>query len=262
MRIAAVSETRVCRGSVNKLSGIYEETIKANTMRTKRILIIEDDADAADVLDAYLKRENFEVLVAGDGLSGLEMAQSWKPDLILLDVMLPAMNGTEVLAAVRRKSMTPVIMVTAMTDMPDKIAALRYGADDYVVKPYNPGEVVARVQAVLRRVTSLEKQTSSLHWQNLDVDAEAMTAAITDVEGEQRYLELTPTEFSVLTTLMSAPTRPFSRQSLLERCLPESEALERVVDTHVYNLRKKLESAGITNVLVNVRGVGYRFRQP
>ncbi|PKE28909.1 DNA-binding response regulator [Rahnella sp. AA] len=231
-------------------------------MHTKRILIIEDDADAADVLEAYLTRENYEVSVAGDGLSGLEKAQRWKPDLILLDVMLPGMRGTDVLAAIRRTSNTPIIMVTAMGDMPDKIGALRYGADDYVVKPYHPGEVVARVQAVLRRVSSVEKDTGNLRWQNLEVDPQGLTASMTGETGNPEYLELTPTEFSILTTLMSAQTRPFSRQYLLERCLPESEALERVVDTHVYNLRKKLESAGVNNVLVNVRGVGYRFRQP
>jgi len=233
-------------------------------MQTKRVLIIEDDADAADVLDAYLKREKYEVAIAADGLIGLEMVQRWKPDLILLDVMLPGMSGTEVLSAVRRKSNTPVIMVTAMGDLPDKIGALRYGADDYVVKPYNPGEIVARVQAVLRRTSSLAENTASgsLRWQNLDVDTEALVASVTDDTGSLNYLDLTPTEFNVLTTLMSAPTRPFSRQYLLERCLPESEALERVVDTHVYNLRKKLEFAGVSDVLVNVRGVGYRFRQP
>ncbi|MBU9821196.1 response regulator transcription factor [Rahnella sp. BCC 1045] len=232
-------------------------------MQTKRILIIEDDVDAADVLDAYLKREGYEVQIAGDGLSGLENAQRWKPDLILLDVMLPGIRGTDVLASIRRESRVPVIMVTAMGDMPDKIGALRFGADDYVVKPYNPGEVVARVQAVLRRVISGSEAVSSvLCWQGLDVDTDALTAAVRAASGELRYMDLTPTEFGVLSTLMRAPTRPFSRQYLLEHCLPESEALERVVDTHVYNLRKKLESAGIVNVLVNVRGVGYRFRQP
>lgn len=158
-------------------------------MLSRRVLIIEDDADAAGVLEAYLRRENYDVVITGDGLSGLDMAHRWKPDLILLDVMLPGLNGTEVLAGLRRKNDVPVIMVTAMGDTPDRIGALRYGADDYVVKPYHPGEVVARG-------------------------------------------------------------------------LPESEALERVVDTHIYNLRKKLEAAGISGVLVNVRGVGYRFRQP
>ncbi len=231
-------------------------------MQTTRVLIIEDDADAADVLDAYLQREGYEVQIAGDGISGLDKALRWKPDLVLLDVMLPGMSGTDVLATLRRETRTPVIMVTAMGDMPDKIGALREGADDYVVKPYNPGEVVARVQAVLRRTAFGQKDTATLRWQSLEVDVDALTAAVSAPAGENRYLDLTPTEFSILSTLMRAPTRPFSRQYLLEQCLPESEALERVVDTHVYNLRKKLESAGILNVLVNVRGVGYRFRQP
>ncbi|EMX8371621.1 response regulator transcription factor [Yersinia enterocolitica] len=231
-------------------------------MQTKRILIIEDDADAADVLDAYLKREGYEVQIADDGLSGLGIAQKWKPDLILLDVMLPGMRGTEVLTSLRRESTIPVIMVTAMGDMHDKIGALRFGADDYVVKPYNPAEVVARVQAVIRRMSSGEQPAPVLRWQDLEVNLEALTATVRTSADALSYLDLTPTEFSVLTTLMRTPTRPFSRQYLLESCLPESEALERVVDTHIYNLRKKLESAGIVNVLVNVRGVGYRFRQP
>ena len=231
-------------------------------MLSRRVLIIEDDADAAGVLEAYLRRENYDVAVTVDGLAGLDMAQRWKPDLILLDVMLPWLNGTEVLASLRRKSDVPVIMVTAMGDMPDRIGALRYGADDYVVKPYHPGEVVARVQAVLRRSRKAETQEDILRWQGLEVDVAAIVAAVSNPGESVHVLDLTPTEFSLLATLMRAPVRPFSRQYLLERCLPESEALERVVDTHIYNLRKKLEGAGVSGVLVNVRGVGYRFRQP
>ena len=231
-------------------------------MQTKRILIIEDDADAANVLEAYLRRENYEVTLASDGLSGLELALRLKPDLILLDVMLPSMTGTEILAAIRRKNDTPIIMVTAMGDVPDKIGALRYGADDYVVKPYIPGEVVARVQAVLRRSQAQNEPRELLRWEKLEVDTLARTASVIQAEAPPHYLELTPTEFSLLATVMRAPIRPFSRQYLLEQCLPESDALERVVDTHMYNLRKKLENAGIVEVLMNVRGVGYRFRQP
>ncbi|MDE4761073.1 winged helix-turn-helix domain-containing protein, partial [Klebsiella pneumoniae] len=131
----------------------------------------------------------------------------------------------------------------------------------YVVKPYNPGEVVARVQAVLRRVMQTP-ETPLLRWLGLEVDTAMMTAGVRDERGELAALVLTPTEFSLLATLMQAPVRPFSRQHLLEHCLPESDALERSVDTHVYNLRRKLETAGISGVLVNVRGVGYRFSQP
>ncbi|MFW0699772.1 response regulator [Pantoea sp. R13S299] len=231
-------------------------------MQSKRVLIIEDDADAAGVLEAYLKRENYEVLIAGDGPGGLDAARRWQPDLILLDIMLPGMNGTEVLAALRRRDDTPVIMVTAMGDAPDRIGALRYGADDYVVKPYHPGEVVARVQAVLRRSQSHAPIAETLRWAGLVVDPVALTAVVDSDSDAPRRLDLTPTEFSLLVTLMRAPTRPFTRLFLLEHCLPESDALERVVDTHVYNLRRKLEAAGISDVLPAVRSVGYRFRQP
>lgn len=255
-------QREVCRGSVNKLLGIYEETVKVVLMRTKRVLIIEDDADAASVLEAYLRRESYEVTIAGDGLAGLERVRSWRPDLILLDVMLPGMNGTEVLSTLRRNSDTPVIIVSAMGEAPDRIGALRYGADDYVVKPYNPGEVVARVQAVLRRVAPQNRQEQILRWQELEVDIESMTIKVTGITEVSSAVEATPTEFALLVALMRAPTRAFTRQHLLELCLPDSEALERVVDTHIYNLRKKLESAGVFNVLINVRSVGYRFRQP
>ena len=232
-------------------------------MQSKRVLIIEDDADAAGVLEAYLKRENYEVMIAGDGPGGLDAARRWQPDLILLDIMLPGMNGTEVLAALRRRDDTPVIMVTAMGDAPDRIGALRYGADDYVVKPYHPGEVVARVQAVLRRSQQSQVPAAeTLRWAGLVVDPVALTAVVVCFFILRRRLFLTPTEFSLLVTLMRAPTRPFTRLFLLEHCLPESDALERVVDTHVYNLRRKLEAAGISDVLPAVRSVGYRFRQP
>ncbi|KKB02782.1 response regulator [Pantoea anthophila] len=231
-------------------------------MQEKRVLIIEDDADAAGVLEAYLKRENYAVTIAGDGPGGLEAARRWQPDLILLDIMLPGMNGTEVLAALRRRDDTPVIMVTAMGDAPDRIGALRYGADDYVVKPYHPGEVVARVQAVLRRSQPPAAAAGVLRWAGLTVDPEALTAVVEGDGAAPHRLDLTPTEFSLLVTLMRAPTRPFTRLFLLEHCLPESDALERVVDTHVYNLRRKLEAAGISDVLPAVRSVGYRFRQP
>lgn len=231
-------------------------------MNPRRVLIIEDDADAAGVLEAYLRRENYLVTISGDGRAGLDIARQWKPDIILLDVMLPSMNGTEVLAAVRRAGQTPVIMITAMGDLPDKIGALRYGADDYIVKPYDPREIVARVQAVLRRYQHQNEPEEILRWQGLEVDTAALTAVIVEDGYKPLPLELTPTEFSLLALLMRSPVRAHSRLSLLEQCLPDSDALERVVDTHIYNLRKKLESAGISDVLLNVRGVGYRFRQP
>ncbi|MGS3334065.1 response regulator [Serratia marcescens] len=224
----------------------------------KRVLIIEDDLDAANVLEAYLKHDQFVTAVASNGQRGLELVFSWKPDLVLLDVMLPAMSGTDVLLAVRRRSDVPVIMITAVSDGSDKISALRFGADDYVVKPYNPGEVVARVRAVLRRYSS-ERVTNIIQFRGLKADMESMQATVEDELGVSTLLDLTPTEFSLLVTFLKSSNKAFTRQALLEACLPDSNALERVVDTHIYNLRKKLESAGQTDLLINIRGIGYRF---
>ena len=232
-------------------------------MNTKRILIIEDDSDTANVLEAYLRRENFDVMLATDGKTGFRLALHQHPDLILLDIMLPGMTGTEILSAIRRESDVPVIMVTAMGEAPDRIGALRYGADDYVVKPYHPGEVVARVQAVLRRATAsvaTAKNEVCRCVGAVELNRDTMSVAVIH-QDEREFLELTPTEFSLLDTMMARPASVFSRQTLLEHCLPESEALERVVDTHIYNLRRKLEKAGVRGVLTSVRGVGYRYLQ-
>jgi DNA-binding response OmpR family regulator len=229
-------------------------------MSGKRILVVEDDADSASILEAYLRRDGFDVALAEDGQRGLDLHRQWKPDLILLDVMLPKVSGTDVLSAVRRCSDTPVIMVTAMGDEPEKLGALRYGADDYVVKPYNPKEVVARVHAVLRRSQPSITNERLLRHQNLTVDLDAVTASIGSIDTVQTLLDLTPTEFKILATLLKTPSKAYTREELLEICLPESEALARVVDAHVHNLRRKLELQGIDNVLVTVRSIGYRFR--
>ena len=229
-------------------------------MSGKRILIVEDDADSASILEAYLRRDGYEVALAEDGQRGLDLHKSWQPDLILLDVMLPRLSGTEVLSAVRRSSDTPVIMVTAMGDEPEKLGALRYGADDYVVKPYSPREVVARVHAVLRRTTGSQPVEQLLRHENLRVDLIGFTAAIEHRDAPSQLLDLTPTEFKLLVTLLKTPSKAFTRNELLEICLPESEALARVVDAHVHNLRRKLETHGIVGVLVTVRSIGYRFR--
>ena len=227
----------------------------------KRILVVEDDALSASTLEAYLRRDGFEVAIAEDGLRGVEMHARWKPDLVLLDVMLPKLSGTEVLSAIRRLGDTPVIMVTAIGDEPDKLGALRYGADDYIVKPYNPKEVVARVVAVLRRTDSSRLiSKDQLRDGALLVDLQTFTAHVEGLEQGSVVLDLTPTEFNILATLLRAPFKAFTRGELLEACLPESGALDRVIDAHIHNLRRKLEANGIANVLVTVRAVGYRFR--
>ncbi|WP_254457938.1 response regulator [Xanthomonas sacchari] len=229
-------------------------------MHAKKILLVEDDADSASILEAYLRRDGFEVAIAEDGQKAVAVHAQWKPDLVLLDVMLPRLSGTEVLSTIRRSSDTPVIMVTAMGDEPEKLGALRYGADDYVVKPYSPKEVVARVFAVLRRAAPARTSEEPLRHERLIVDTAAVRATVRDADGHEVALELTPTEFNILATLMKTPFKAFTRSELLEICLPDSDALERVVDAHVHNLRKKLEHEQVTGLLVTVRAIGYRFR--
>lgn len=230
-------------------------------MSRQRILIVEDDLDSADVLEAYLKRDDFQTRHAVDGKQALELHAFWRPDLVLLDIMLPGLNGNEVLSAIRQHRPTPVIMVTAVGGDSQRISALLYGADDYVVKPYNPSEVVARVHAVLRRWTGQALSTSvRLRHGKLVVDQDAALASVESEDGTDTPLDLTRTEFQLLSLLMAAPNKMFSRSELLATCLPESDAMERVVDAHMYNLRRKLEAIEVTGVLVTVRGLGYRFR--
>ncbi|MBD4858749.1 response regulator [Xanthomonas citri pv. citri] len=229
-------------------------------MTSKKVLVVEDDGDSASVLEAYLLKEGFDVAIAADGSRAVQLHAQWKPDLVLLDMMLPSLSGIEVLAEIRRVGNTPVIMVTAIGDEPEKLGALRYGADDYVVKPYSPKEVVARVFAVLRRSTSTRSCDDVLIYERLRVDPTSFAAHTTSPDGTLVPLDLTRTEFILLMTLLRTPSKAFTRSELLEACLPDSDALERVLDTHVLNLRRKLDQRGITSVLVTVRSVGYRFR--
>lgn len=227
----------------------------------RRVLLVEDDPDAAEVLEAYLRRDGFSCRHVLDGHAALREHAHWKPDLVLLDVMLPGLDGNQVLAAIRQHAQTPVIMVTALGEHVNRVSSLLYGADDYVVKPYHPGEVVARVHAVLRRARSVPASARQLRHENLVVDLDAGEALLEHPDGAGGTpLALTRTEFSLLALMMAAPQKTFTRSELLENCHPDSAAMERVVDAHVYNLRRKLEQGGVTGVLHTVRGLGYRFR--
>lgn len=224
------------------------------------ILIAEDEPEIADILSAYLIRSGFKTVHAGDGRRALEMHRVLKPDLILLDVQMPEVDGWQVLAEVRHRGTTPVIMLTAMDQDIDKLMGLRTGADDYVVKPFNPAEVVARTQAVLRRIAANNVNTEQriLRANGFEVDLENHEASI-NIEGVQHALMLTLTEFRLLVYLMQAPKRVFSREELLSSCLPEGETLARTVDSHISKLRKKLEILNVTGIPESVRGVGYRL---
>lgn len=224
------------------------------------ILIVEDEPEIAEILESYFAREGFRVISARDGTMGLMHHQSLRPDLVVLDIKLPGQEGFEVLAAIRRRGETPVIMVTALAEDLDKLQALRIGADDYVVKPFNPHEVVARARAVLRR-TMGRAPDALLRVGPLTIDPQAHRAML-DVEGAPATLDLTPTEFRILSHMAGSPGRAFSRADLVDACLPEGAALDRTVDSHVSNLRRKLASAGAGDLLTGVRGFGYRLDVP
>lgn len=224
------------------------------------VLIAEDEDEIAEIVAAYLVRSGMRCLHARNGREALALHLSHKPDLVLLDVQMPEIDGWRVLSEIRLRGNTPVIMLTAMDQDIDKLTGLRIGADDYVVKPFNPAEVVARTQAVLRRASPL----SGYHDQRIlrvapfqiDLDSHEV---LVEVGGEMLRLELTLTEFRLLAQLARAPKRVFSRAELLANSLPEGDSLERTVDSHLSKLRKKIEGLGVAGIPSGVRGVGYRL---
>lgn len=225
-------------------------------MTNQLILIIEDDIEIVRILQAYFERDGFRTIAATDPLTGLAHHQRLKPDLVVLDVKMPKMDGYETLAAMRRVDDTPVIMVTALAEDLDKLQALRLGADDYVVKPFSPLEVVARARAILRR-TQGGRASSVLRLGAISVDTSAMT-----VRAGDDLLTLTRTEYRLLEHMVRSPNRVFERGELIDACLPEGEAMDRTVDSHMSNLRRKLGAAGMPNLIAGVRGVGYRLDAP
>lgn len=221
------------------------------------VLIAEDETQIAEILGAYLTREGFRTVHAADGKTAVELHQALKPDLILLDVTMPRLDGWEVLAEVRRRGDTPVIIVTALDKDIDRLQGLRVGADDYVTKPFNPNEVVARAKALLRR-SGLAQSGGVLRIGKLSIDLDGYMARV-ETEGQACVLQLTLTEFRILAHMARTPMKVFTRSELVDACLPGGDALDRTVDSHVSNLRKKLEQAGAAGMLSGVRGVGYRL---
>lgn len=222
------------------------------------ILIAEDEAEIAEILNAYLARDGCRTVRAENGRIALDLHLAMRPDLVLLDIKMPLVDGYEVLTELRRRGDTPVIMVTALEENIDKLLALRLGTDDYVVKPFNPQEVVARVRAVLRRTQGTGAERP-LHVGAITVDPGAHVARVEGHDRPARVLDLTLTEFRLLSHMARAPQRAFGRAELLDACMPDSDALERTIDSHISNLRRKLDTAGAPGFLENIRGVGYRL---
>lgn len=225
----------------------------------ERVLIVEDEREIADLLTAYFEKAGFDVERATTVPDAIRVHQQFRPDLMLLDIGLPGGDGLDVLTSVRRRFDTPIIMVTALDDDVTKLSSLRIGADDYVVKPFNPSEVVERVRAVLRRVQGATgRRTLNIGLLIIDLDARVVTCRGDDPsEGER--MPLTPTEFEILAHMARQPRRAFTRAELLEAVAPESDAYDRVIDSHLSKLRQKLKAAGCADMIEPVRGVGYRL---
>ncbi|BBO68462.1 DNA-binding response regulator [Desulfosarcina alkanivorans] len=229
----------------------------------KTVLVVEDDENTASLIALYLEREGFMPVTAGDGQAGLALAKTRRPDLVILDLMIPKVDGWEVCRQLRQVSEVPVIMLTARGDEIDRVAGLTLGADDYVVKPFSPRELVARVKAVLRRTSPAAKteKTVLIHGA-VRMDLENRRFTVSD-----EPVSLTPHEYALMAALMSAPGRTFTRDELLDRLYPGGEAavIDRVVDVHIGKLRQKIEPVpAAPRYILTVRGIGYRFadRQP
>jgi DNA-binding response OmpR family regulator len=224
---------------------------------TAPILVIEDDHNIADLVRRYLERAGFETLVANDGNEGLRLAQSRSPRFIVLDVMLPGIDGWEICKALRRESEVPILILTARADEMDRVVGLSIGADDYVVKPFSPRELVERVKAILRR-TATPTAPASTVFRHGEVMLDTEKRRVT-VNGE--LTALTPSEFTLLQTLIASPGRVYTREDLLNKLYVGGESVvDRVVDVHIGKLRRKIEpTPSEPSYIETVHGVGYRF---
>jgi two-component system, OmpR family, alkaline phosphatase synthesis response regulator PhoP len=222
----------------------------------KSILVVDDEPRIAEIARDYLERAGFRVTVAGTGPDALAAARTGSPDLIVLDLGLPHMDGLDVTRALRKQSNVPIIMLTARVDERDRIAGLEIGADDYVTKPFSPRELVARVRAVFRRVDAASDPADVIRAGAVTLDRRTLRAAV-----GARAIDVTPTEFALLATLARQPGRVFTRAQLLDAIRgADTESFDRAIDAHVKNLRRKIEpDPRRPRYLLTVHGVGYRF---
>lgn len=226
-----------------------------------KILVVEDDVKTANLLRLYLQQAGYDVSVANDGYTGLDLARTEMPDIVILDLMLPRLDGLDICRMLRMETGIPIIILTARSTEDDVLRGLDLGADDYITKPFSPREVVARVRTVLRRAgrgkdAAMRKE---LEFGDLIVN---LTRHEVTIQGD--VIHLTPKEFKLLETMAKEPGRAFTRLELVERAFGyDYEGLERTVDAHVMNLRKKIEQDHTNPLYVEtVYGVGYRFMEP
>jgi DNA-binding response OmpR family regulator len=221
------------------------------------VLIVEDDKNIASLVAVYLEKEGFKAIQAYDGQQALESARLHNPAFIILDLMLPKIDGLEVCKELRRSSDVPILMLTARGDEIDRILGLSLGADDYMVKPFSPRELVARVKAILRRAKSnLSTQSGSFTYKDLQLEIEKHRVSL-----KGQTVPLTASEFKLLNVLIAAPGRVYLREELLSCLYPDGEAVvDRVIDVHISNLRQKIEEdPSRPRYILTVRGIGYKF---
>jgi len=224
----------------------------------KQILVVDDEPRIAEICRDYLERAGFKVTIAGNGADALTLARTKQPDLVVLDLGLPKMDGLDVTRGLRKRSNVPIIMLTARVEESDKLIGLELGADDYLTKPFSPKELVARVRAVFRRVDVGGGQSDVVRAADVTLDVPRMQARV-----GKRAVELTSTEFELLAMMMRQPGRVFTRGQLLDAVRgDEAESLDRVIDAHIKNLRRKVErDPGKPRYLLTVYGVGYKFAE-
>ena len=223
---------------------------------TKKIMVVDDKQELLNLLKQYLTQEGFNIVTATDGQEALYVARQEKPDLIVLDLMMPEMSGYEFMRIHGKEADTPIVILTAKTEENDKVLGLELGADDYVTKPFSMRELTARVRAVLRRMEKVQVEEEILRVADITLDR---SARVVQVGGTR--VDLTPSEFDLLATLMAAPGRAFSRLELLERLQGNAyEGYERTIDVHIRNLRAKIEPDDSNpQYIETLYGVGYRF---
>ena len=224
-------------------------------MPRRRVLVVDDDENIVQLVKMYLERDGYQVWCAYDGPNGLVEFRRNRPDVIVLDLMLPGMGGLDVCREIRRESSAPIVMLTAKTTEADKLIGLDLGADDYVTKPFSPRELLARIRAVLRRVPG----TNDLGPEEIVVGPLTLYPRRFQAEVDGKPMRLTPTEFNLIRTMAEAPGQVFSRPQLIEKAFGyDFEGFERNVDVHVTSLRRKLEAGG-TRFIKTVYGLGYKL---
>lgn len=227
-------------------------------MSTKTILVVDDEKRLVSLVESYLTQEGYRVVTAHNGREALSVAQKEKPELIVLDVMMPEMDGYEFMRQHRAENNTPIIMLTARVDDDEKVIGLEVGADDYMTKPFRPRELVARVRALLRRAGTQKPSAKVIKAADIVLDRDGRTVSVSD-----NFVELTPSEFDILAALITSPGRVYSRLDLLDIIQGvRYEGYERTIDTHIKNLRGKIEkSPRSPEYIETVYGVGYRFKR-